>query len=46
MVRISWPLALLVAAAIALVARRPRLLVPVAIVFVAWYVWQETKRRG
>lgn len=45
MLKISWPLALLVAAAIAVVARRPRLLVPVAVAFVAWYVWLEVRRR-
>jgi hypothetical protein len=45
MVRISWPLALVAAAAIALVARRPRLLVPVTIAALAWYAWLELRRR-
>jgi hypothetical protein len=45
MVRISWQLALLVALAIALVARRPRLLVPVLVVAVAWYVWLQARAR-
>jgi hypothetical protein len=44
MFRISWPLALLLAAVIAVVARRPRLLVPVAIVFVLWFVWERGRR--
>lgn len=46
MVRISWPLALLVAAVIAIVARRPRLIVPVLIVFAIWYVVQSASARG
>jgi hypothetical protein len=47
MVRISWPLALFAAAVIALVARRPRLIVPVLVVFAIWYVIQSTSsRRG
>jgi hypothetical protein len=45
MLRISWPLALVAAAAIAVVARRPRLLVPVLVVAVAWYAWLELRRR-
>lgn len=44
MVRISWPLAILVAAVIAVVARRPRMLVPVLVVFAAWYLWEQVKR--
>ncbi len=46
MVRISWPLALFAAAVIALVARRPRLVVPVLVVFVVWYVVQSASSRG
>lgn len=46
MVRISWPLALFAAAVIALVARKPRLVVPVLVVFAIWYVVQSTSRRG
>jgi hypothetical protein len=45
MVRISWPLALLAAAVIAIVARRPRLLVPVLIVFAIWFVVQSASGR-
>ncbi|MGC3996764.1 MAG: hypothetical protein QM767_04200 [Anaeromyxobacter sp.] len=45
MVRISWPLALLVAVVIALVARRPQLLVPVLLVFGAWYAWERLRSR-
>jgi hypothetical protein len=41
MLRISWPLALLLASVIAVVARKPRLLVPIAIVFVVWYAVQR-----
>jgi hypothetical protein len=43
MLRISWPLALLLASVIAIVARKPRLLVPILIVFVIWYVVQRTR---
>jgi hypothetical protein len=45
MLRISWPLAVLAAAVIAVVARRPRMLVPVLVVFAIWFVWQQTKRK-
>ena len=44
MLRISWPLAVLIAAVIAVVARRPRLLEPVLVVFLVWYVWQRLRR--
>jgi hypothetical protein len=44
MLRISWPLAFLLAAVIALVARRPRMLVPVLVVFAVWFVWQQARR--
>jgi hypothetical protein len=45
-VRMSWPLALLLVVVIALVARRPRLIVPVLIVFALWTLWQmATSRR-
>lgn len=43
MLRISWPLALLLAAAIALVARRPRLLLPILVVFGVWLVVQTVR---
>jgi hypothetical protein len=45
MLRISWPLAILLAAVIAIVARRPSLLVPVLLVFAIWFVWQLAKRK-
>jgi hypothetical protein len=43
--RLSWPLAILAVVVIALVARIPRLLVPMLIVFGVWFVLQ-TARRG
>lgn len=43
MVRISWPLALLLAVSIALVARAPRLLVPLLVVFGIWFVVQTAR---
>jgi len=45
MLRISWPLAILAAAVIAVVAHRPRLLVPVLVVFAVWYAFERTRRR-
>jgi len=45
MLRISWPLALVAAAVIAIVARRPRLLVPILVVFAIWYVVQRVSHR-
>jgi hypothetical protein len=45
MVRISWPLAVLAAAVIAVVARRPRLLVPALLVFAIWFLWQRLRRQ-
>jgi hypothetical protein len=44
MLRISWPLALFVAVCIAIVARAPRLLVPVLVVFGVWLAWQAARR--
>jgi hypothetical protein len=47
MLRVSWPLALLLAAVIAIVARKPRLFVPVAIVFLIWFLVESAAgRRG
>lgn len=46
MLRISWPLALLLAVCIALVARRPGLLVPLLVVFGLWFLFQATRRGG
>lgn len=45
MLRISWPLAFLLAATIALVARRPRLLPWILLAYGVWFV-VETRRRG
>lgn len=45
MVRISWPLALLLAVAIAIVARRPRLIIPVLVVFAVLALVQAARRR-
>lgn len=44
MLRISWPLAILAAVVIALVARNPRLFVPMTIVFLVWYLVQANRR--
>jgi hypothetical protein len=43
--RLSWPLAILVVVVIALVARRPQLLVPMLIVFGVWFLVQSAKQR-
>lgn len=45
MLRISWPLAFVLAAAIALVARRPRLLVYVLIAFGIWFAVEVLRNR-
>jgi hypothetical protein len=45
MLRISWPLAILLAAAIAVVARRPRLLSWVLIAFAVWFVVETVRAR-
>ncbi len=45
MLRISWPLAILLAAVIAVVARRPRLLGWALIVFAVWFVVQSLRDR-
>jgi len=42
--RISWPLALLVAVVIFLVSRNLRLLIPMLIVFGVWYLVQSARR--
>ena len=44
MLRISWPLAIFAAVVIALVARNPRLFVPISIVFLIWYLVQANRR--
>jgi hypothetical protein len=43
--RISWPLAFLLAGAIALVARRPRLLIWVVLAFAVWFVLETLRTR-
>ena len=40
-----WPLALLLAAVIAIVARRPRLLVWVLVVFAIWFLVETVRGR-
>ncbi|GAO03822.1 hypothetical protein [Anaeromyxobacter sp. PSR-1] len=45
MVRISWPLALLLAVVIAVVARRPRLILPMLIVLGVWYLVETARAR-
>lgn len=47
MLRISWPLALLAAAVLVIVARRPRLLGWVLVLFAIWFVIEVLRgRRG
>jgi hypothetical protein len=43
MVRISWPLALLLAALVAILARKPRLVVPVLLVLGIWFLVQTAR---
>lgn len=45
MLRISWPLAIVAAGAIAIVARRPRLLVWVVAAFAVWFVVEIARGR-
>ncbi len=45
MLRISWPLAILLAAVIAIIARRPRLLGWVLVAFAIWFVVQSLRDR-
>ncbi len=45
MLRISWPLALLLAALVAIVARRPRLLLPILVVLAVWVLVQTLRGR-
>jgi hypothetical protein len=46
MLRISWPLAFLLACSIAIVARRPRLLGPIVLVFAVWFVVETVRSSG
>jgi hypothetical protein len=47
MIRISIPLAILLAGVIVIIARKPRLFLPLLIVFAIWAIWQmsATRRR-
>jgi hypothetical protein len=45
MLRISWPLAFLLAAALVVVARRPKLLTWVALAFAVWFVVEVVRGR-
>jgi hypothetical protein len=45
MLRISWPLAFFLAGAIALVARRPKLLTWVLLAFAVWLVVETMRAR-
>jgi len=43
MVRVSWPLALFALVCAGIVARRPRLLLPVVVVFGVWLLWNAAR---
>ena len=43
MLRITWPLAFVLAAAIVIVARRPQLLVPLLVVFGIWFLVESAR---
>jgi hypothetical protein len=45
MLRISWPLAILLAAAVAIVARRPRMLGWVLLVLAVWFLVETVRGR-
>jgi hypothetical protein len=45
MLRISWPLAILLAALVAVVARRPRLFPYVLAALAIWFLVQTARRR-
>jgi hypothetical protein len=46
MLRISWPLAIFLAALIALVARRPRLFPFILAALAVWFLVESVRRRG
>lgn len=46
MLRISWPLAILLAAVVAVVARRPRLLGWMLLVFGVWFLVELLRSRA
>jgi hypothetical protein len=45
MLRISWPLAILLAGVVAIIARKPRLFIPILVVFGVWALWQMSMAR-
>jgi hypothetical protein len=45
MLRISIPLAILLAGVIAIIARKPKLFLPLVIVFAVWALWQMSASR-
>ncbi len=45
MLRSSWPLAIILAGVIAIVARRPRLFFYIVAVFAVWFVVETAKNR-
>jgi hypothetical protein len=45
MLRISWPLAIVLAGAIAIVARKPNLLVYVLVVLAVWFAVEVLRNR-
>jgi hypothetical protein len=45
MLRISWPLAIVLAGAIAIVARKPRLLSYVLLAFAIWFAVELVRNR-
>jgi hypothetical protein len=45
MLRISWPLAILLAATIAILARKPRLLPWMLIAYGVWFVVETARRK-
>jgi hypothetical protein len=46
MLRISWPLAILLAVAIVIVSRRPRMLPWILMVLAVWFLVETARRRG
>ena len=45
MLRISWPLAILLAGAIAIIARKPKLLTWVLLAFAVWFLVEALRAR-
>ena len=46
MLRISWPLAIVLAFTIAMIARKPRLLPWLLAVYGVWFLVQSARRKG